>query len=116
MANRFKDFGSGGDVPKEPVVFKLYNEEFSCRPALQGKTLLDMVANSNSDDGGEMARIVEMFFEQALTPESYERFEALLKDPDRIVTVETLGEISAWLVEQYTARPTQEPEGSSTGQ
>jgi hypothetical protein len=110
--SRFKDFGSGGDFSKEPITFKIHGEEFSCRPALQGKVLLDMVANSNEDDGAEMAKIVEKFFSTALEGESHKRLLSLLEDPEKIVTVETLGEIVGWLVEQYTARPTQEPEGS----
>jgi hypothetical protein len=51
-----------------------------------------------------------MFFEQVLLPESYTRFSALLESEDTIVTVETLGEISGWLVEVYAGRPEKEPE------
>jgi len=40
----------------------------------------------------------------------------LLHDKDKIVDVETLGEITGWLIEQYTNRPTQRPENSSGGQ
>ena len=50
-----------------------------------------------------------------LIEESYSRFDSLLTDPDKIVSVDTLGQISAWLVEVYTARPTEGPEVSSTG-
>jgi len=112
---RFKDFGAG-DVDKTPLSFKLYEEEFHCRPAIQGSALLKMVSDSESDDGATVANIITTFFSKTLQPESYERFEVLLEDPDRIVTVETLGEITAWLVEAYTDRPTQEPAPSSNGQ
>ncbi len=116
MTNRFKDFGSGGKVDTTPLSFKLHGEEFTCRPTIQGKTLLDIVANSGSESGADVAKTITNFFEVTLLPESFERFNALLEDPDKIVSVDTLGEITAWLVEEYSSRPTQQPEPSSSGQ
>lgn len=112
MTNRFKDFGSGGDISAEPISFKLHGEEFDCWPELQGKVLLELAANSAEDNGVAAAKTVIEFFKHALKPDSFEKFEALLDDPHRIVKVETLAEITAWLVEEYSARPTQEPSGS----
>ena len=112
MTNRFKDFGSGGDVSEEPLSFKLHGEEFQCWPELQGKVLLELAANSAEESGAAAAKTVTDFFRHALLPESFERFEALSEDPKRIVKVETLAEITAWLVEEYSARPTKEPSGS----
>jgi hypothetical protein len=37
--------------------------------------------------------------------ESFTRFNELLESEDKIVPVETIGEITAWLVEQYSDRP-----------
>lgn len=116
MTNRFKDFGSGGEVNKAPLSFKIHNEEFHCRPSIQGKTLLDIVANSGDTSGVGVANTINQFFEVCLVPESFVRFNALLENPDKIVTVETLGEITAWLVEEYSSRPTQQPEPSASGQ
>lgn len=116
MTNRFKDFGSGGEVNTTPLSFKLHGEEFKCRASIQGKTLLSIIASADDDDGSGVARMINSFFEACLMPESYTEFETLLNDPDRIVTVETLGEITAWLVEEYSARPTQPPEPSQNGQ
>ena len=115
MTNRFKDFGSGGDVNTSPLSFKLHGEEFECRTNLQGKALLDIIANA-SDDGAGAAKSINDFFAVALLPESLEKFNALLTDPDKIVTVEALGDITAWLVEEYSSRPTQRPERSQSGQ
>lgn len=110
---KYRDFGSGKNTgEKEPVTFKLHGEEFSCREQLQGKTLLDLVARAGSEDPAESAKTINMFFEQVLLEESYTRFNALLTHPDKIVTVETLGEISGWLVEVYAGRPEGEPEVS----
>jgi len=113
---KFKDFGSGTSTgEKEPVTFMIYGETFNCRPELQGKVLLDLVARSSGDDPADAAKTISDFFKNVLVEESYSRFDSLLTDPDKIVSVETLGQISSWLVEVYTARPTEGLEVSSTG-
>lgn len=108
---RFKDFGDGGEVIYEPLSFKLYGEDFHCRPALQGKVLLDMASSAEGDNSNPGA-VIKNFFEQALLPDSLERFNVLINDPDKIVTVDTLGQVVGWLVEEYSNRPTQEPSRS----
>ena len=114
--SRFKDFGAGGEVNQEPMSFKLYGEEFHCVPSIQGKAILELVADSSSEDPSKTAGVIKAFFKQTLVDESYARFDSLLYDPSKIVTVEALGEISAWLVGEYTSRPTQRPEDSLSGQ
>jgi hypothetical protein len=116
MTGRFKDFGEDSNVNRAPLSFKLYGEEFHCLPAIQGKVLLDTVRNVDSDSPSSAAQMIEDFFKRTLLSESYERFQNLLNDPDKIVTVETLSEITGWLVGEYSERPTQEPEGSLSGQ
>jgi hypothetical protein len=117
MTSRFKDFGEDSNVVKEPLSFKLYGEEFHCVPAVQGKVLLDLVKKaSDPNDPGAAAEVVDSFFEKTLTSESLERFNKLLEDPEKIVSVETLSEITAWLVAEYSERPTKEPERSSNGE
>ena len=113
---KFKDFGSEDTGEKEPVAFKIHGEEFFCRPELQGKVLLDLVAKSNADDPAQAANAINFFFKHALVEESYERFNALLVHPEKIVQMEKLGEISGWLVEVYASRPNQGPEVSSPGE
>lgn len=114
---RFKDFGADQDKPKEEISFKLYGEQFNCRPAIPGKSILNLVAKSGSQDNpGEGAEAITEFFKIVLFPESYERFDALTLDPDRIVSIEKLGEIVAWLAEEYTDRPTSRSEALPSGQ
>jgi hypothetical protein len=113
IMTRFKDFGAGsGEVEKQPLSFKLHDEEFSCIPAVQGKLMLNLVAEAGSEDPVKAAGIINTFFKQVLTDESFPRFEALLEDKVKIVTVETLANITAWLVEEYSGRPTKGPEVS----
>ena len=116
MTTRFKDFGTGGIVATEPVSFKLYGEDFECRTALQGKAILEMAALGSGENSGDAASAIGKFFEKALKEESYQRFQRLLDDPDKIVSVESLAEISGWLVEQYASRPIPGPEQSVSGQ
>jgi hypothetical protein len=110
--SRFKDFGSGRDLRTEPVTFKLHGEEFEAIPNIQGKVIMDLVTRSQSEDQVEAMRTISMFFDKVLKDESLERFNALLEDKDRIVTVETLGEVIGWLVEEYSNRPEAQPEDS----
>ena len=106
--SRFKDFGSPlEENAKESLSFKLYGEEFNCRPAIQGKVLLKFAAGSSSEDAADSTNAILGFFEVALLPESHKRFEKLIEDPDKIVSVETLGEIIGWILETYSNRPTQ---------
>lgn len=114
---RFKDFGQGSEVgEKEPLSFKLYDEEFHCVKHLQGKVLLSLIAKSASEDPAVSASIMDEFFNHVLTDESYERFDKLLHDKEKIVQVTTLSEIVAWLIGEYGDRPNSQPEDSSTGQ
>jgi hypothetical protein len=116
MTARFKDFGSGENLNQEPLSFKLHGEDFECHKNLQGKALLDLVAKASSGNANDAAETVKDIFAKALLPESYVRFEKLIDDPEKVVTVETLGQITGWLVEQYSGRPTQGPEQSLSGQ
>lgn len=113
--SRFKDFGSKKNENLEPISFKLWDEEFICVPELQGKVLLDMVANVSADEGSDpskQAKSITEFFSVILVDESEKRFNVLLTDKEKIVSVDTLGEIVGWLVEQYTNRPTERPQDS----
>lgn len=108
---KFKDFGAGsGAIKTDPISFKLHGEEFNCVSAIPGKVLLNIVAKSNSDNPADQATVINDFFSQVLVDESLKRFDALVVDKERIVTTETLGEITSWLVEQYSERPNQQPE------
>lgn len=116
---RFKDFGSPklSDDQAEPLKFRLHGEEFSCIPQVPGKVMLDFAAKTGKDDpGADGAAVVVDFFKTVMYPESYTRFDILASDRDKIVTIEQLMEIIEWLMENYSNRPTQRSEDSSTGE
>ena len=108
---RFKDFGATTSAA-EPLSFQLNGETFDCLPEIQGKVLLDLVKDSSSEDAAKSAEIITNFFSFVLTNESEERFNAMLSSKDKIVSVETLAEITGWLVQEYTNRPEGQPEVS----
>jgi hypothetical protein len=116
MTTRFKDFGEGGSTNKEPLSFKLHGEDFTCKPAVQGKVLLEIASIGSGNDPVAAANAMYGFFSSSMDEENYTRFKALLEDEEKIVTVETLGEIAGWLTEQYAGRPQSGPEQSASGQ
>ncbi len=113
---RFKDFGTPFNAEDaETISFKIYDETFECFPEMQGKTLLEFIQLTQSEDTTDSAFAMEMFFLKVLKPESAARFDALAKDPERIVSVQTLAELVGWIMEQYSNRPNEGSEQSSTG-
>jgi hypothetical protein len=108
---KFKDFGTPDFSNAEPISFKLCDEDFTCRPQIPGKTMLDLASKtSDQENPGEAGKVIEKFFSTVLVPESLERFNILCDDPERIVHMETLMDIIGWLVETYSERPTKRPE------
>jgi hypothetical protein len=108
---KFKDFGSGAsESERDQIKFKLFDQEFSCRPVLSGKSFIDIAKMSSGEDTLAAIESLEKFFELALFKEDLERFNALLVDPERVVSLEMLNDIVAWLMEVYTERPNQLPE------
>jgi hypothetical protein len=77
--------------------------------------MLDFVKLSSSEDPSESAGAILKFFEKVLVAESFERFNALAEDPERIVTVQTLADIVGWIMEEYSNRPLEGFERSSSG-
>lgn len=118
MAQRFRDFGASNifdSSDMEPVVFRLDGETFQCKPALPGATLLKFIADADSGDGGRASDAIPRLFQHVMTETEYERFNTFVTRDDRIVSLETLTEVAAWLVEVYTERPTRGHSPSSTG-
>lgn len=105
---KFKDFGASTDISSdEPVSFRLDGEEFNCRTRIPGKVMLDLAAKSGDQENpSEGAKVIDDFFKLVLIGESYERFNSLVTDPDRIISMEQLMDIVSWLTEMYTERPT----------
>lgn len=115
--SRRKKFTGGKKLDEfEPIEFELNDQTFKCRPALQGAVLLEFVAKADSDSGSAAASALYDFFKDVMDEEEYTRFRDYLRNPDIIIEMDTIGEIAAWLVEEYTERPTEPSENSDGGQ
>lgn len=115
---RFKDFGSDQILDTsifEAVTFRLDGETFTCYSVLPGSALLEFVSDADSGEGGRASESVLRFFKAAMTDEEYERFAKFIKRSDRVTPLEVLAEISTWLVEVYSERPTRLPSDSPDG-
>ena len=116
---KIKDFGApslGEDL--EDITFVLHGESFTCRKGVPGKVMIDIAAQTaNEDDPAAGAKVIDEFFKSILVDEpTYQRFNDLLRDPDKMIPIETIMDIVSWLMEVYSERPTQRSEGFSTGQ
>lgn len=115
-SGRKKSFRGGTPISEfAPIEFDLNDQTFKCKPALQGAVLLEFVAKADGDSGGAAAGALYGFFEDAMEESEYVRFRDYLKRDDLIIDMEVIGEVASWLVEEYTARPTQPSESSDTG-
>ena len=105
-AKRHRSFSSKSrEHDAVPLTFDLEGEEFEAHPQIPGAVLLDFVAAAG-EDGTGTATAIYPFFEAALLPESNERFVKIIRDPEVLVDLETLVEIAAYLVEEYSdSRP-----------
>lgn len=114
---KFKDFGAPAVTEVEPIEFRLYGETFSCRPQIPGKTMLEFAKRTSDDsNASENAGVLLDFFKSVMYDESHTRFDAIISDPDKAVSLESLMEIVSWLMETYGSRPTERSERSSTGE
>ena len=117
VKGRFKDFGQTQALDDyDPLGFALNGQQFACKPAMAGAILLDFVRRADSESGGSAADAIVDFLEDSIADDSERtQFITMIRDPDVIVEVETLGEIAGWLIEQYTTRPTKPRSRSSNG-
>ena len=112
---RHKSFAGGTKISEfEPLNFSLNDEKFNCHPAIPGAVLLEFVRDADSGTG-DSAKALYNFLSSAMPDEEYERLQKQLKNPEVIIEIDTIGEIVAWLVEEYSSRPTLRPENSSNG-
>lgn len=109
---RKKNFGSPKNAELEPLVFTLYKEDFECYPEAQGALLMRFSEEVASEEQDVVMKALREFFSKVVKPDDYPRLLALFDDPERVVPIETLSDIIAWLVEEYTSRPTPASEES----
>jgi hypothetical protein len=81
-------------------------EKFKARSAIPGHLMMQIAGAMESGVSVASAEMVKMLH-SAIVPEDKDRFMTLIDDTEIAIPIETLGEILAWLAEEYTGRPTQ---------
>lgn len=103
---RHMDFGTPNKLSDySPLTFTIAGEDFNCKPAIQGKTLLNFIAEADSNESGRAALAMRDFFSAAMNQDDFERFYRLIEDSEYVFDMEELTKIASWLVEQYSQRP-----------
>lgn len=103
------------DLEGEKTDGREWSESFTARPAIPGAILLDFIADADSNDGGRAAEALVTFMTDVLIEEDKNRFTDLIRDTDRIIEIELLGDICEWLVSEYASRPTEQSSTSVAG-
>lgn len=106
---RHKSFAASNEsTPVEeqiPVTFDLAGETFTAKADIQGIVLMDFLEAS---DSGGVASVVafKSFLKEALVEEEYTRLNSYLRTAPTTIGVEQIAAVVAYLVEEYTSRPT----------
>jgi hypothetical protein len=113
---RHKNFGAPRTMADyEPVTFVLADQEFTCKAAVQGSVLLKFISDADSNQGGRAATAMRTFFADVMDEDEVKKFYDLIDGEEYIFDMESLAEITSWLVETYSARPTAPSKPSSAG-
>jgi hypothetical protein len=116
QATRHMDFGTPFKLSDySPVTFTVVGENFDCKPAIQGKVLLDFIADADADDGSKAAIAIRRFFSEVMPDKEFQRFFALIENSEYVFDMEELSKIAGWLVEQYSSRPKELSKSSTNG-
>lgn len=106
---RHKSFSSSDEnTPEEaliPVTFDLAGENFTAKADIQGIVLMDFLEAS---DAGGVSSVVafKSFLKEALEEAEYVRLNTHLRTAPTTISVEQIAGVVAYLVEEYTSRPT----------
>lgn len=89
----------------EPQTFMIDDDLFECArvlPAGVGRKFAQLQDKSPVEQFDGIGEILDI----VLLPESAERFAARMVDPQNPISMEQIGQIIEWLVEEYGGRPT----------
>lgn len=100
-----------------PIEFDIDDDTFFADPNVPGGVLLSIVDRVNDEKGSmKQIEILVDFLNQALMPDSAALFQSRLNDPANPIALATALDVTHWLVQELTARPTELPSGSPDGQ
>lgn len=116
----FRDFSR----KRQDIKFRVEPDDFECVPALSIYALQDIMKLYQSDDfkraredhdAGKIVDILTGIFRFFLSTEAFETFLERIDDKMNPIDHMQLLEITGWLIEVYTKRPSQPSQGSSAG-
>lgn len=105
MAGKIKSFTTKNATKAEPIEFELEGETFEAYGEVPGAVLLDFIAAATKEDGGNTAAAIMGYLKSSMNKENYKRFDALTRDPEKVIQLQTLSDIVSYLVEERTNRP-----------
>lgn len=86
------------------------------QPTEEALFLLAALAGDEESGGAEEAAAVMDLFRQSLPEAEYITLRRRLRDPESDVSLDVLQEVIPWLMEEWTAFPTEPASGSSRSQ
>lgn len=110
---RTRSFATPAADPEAPVVevaplgFDLAGESFEVLPEAPGIILLEFIEATTSDEKGANASALTKFLRSVMTAEEWARLDDTLHDPKNMIDIKTISEIVAFVIEEYTSRPTE---------
>lgn len=108
-----------GYAPTEDTVITLESPDGSRKievktvPAVAGSIVLDFMAETTEEDPGTLALAVNKMLRISIVPEDWDEFKAFIDNSENGITLDILSEISGYLAEAFSGRPT-EPQPLST--
>jgi len=96
----------------EPLTFVLDDFEYTALPPTPAQFAVFMSTQAESRDVSDRVAGVIDFFDGLLTEEARRTFRKRLLDRDDPFDFDMVQEIMEWLVEEWSARPTQPSSGS----
>lgn len=108
-ARKIKSFiAETAKAPAEPIIFELVEgETFEAYGDVSGATTLEFIAATSSENSGDQARGLLAYLKASMDEENFKRFDAIIKSPDHKISIETLSNIVAFLIEERSSRPTE---------
>jgi hypothetical protein len=100
----------------EPITFKVDGEEFTAYPPTAGQLALVTAAQSEYTPAVERVKALIDFLDGLLDEHGRERFRERLLDRDDPFDFDTVEGVIEWAMEEWSARPTQSPSGSTPSQ
>jgi hypothetical protein len=90
-----------------PLGFDIAGESFEVLPEAPGIILLEFIEATTSNEQGANAAALTKFLKSVMSDEEWKRLDTVLHDPKNMIDIKTISEIVKFVIEEYTARPSE---------